>query len=42
MKTLLEKIEKETGKNYSAFESIYSVNIERRIKNILLHYFQVD
>ncbi len=36
MKTLLEKIEKETGKNYSAFESIYSVNIERRIKNIFI------
>ena len=36
MKKMLEKIEKETGKRYSAFENIYSVNSERRIKNIFI------
>ncbi len=36
MKKMLEKIEKETGKSYSAFENIYSVDSERRIKNIFI------
>lgn len=36
MKQMLEKIEKETGKKYSAFDNIYSVNSERRIKNIFI------
>ncbi|MFM6995196.1 MAG: HlyD family secretion protein [Sediminibacterium sp.] len=36
MKKMLEKIEKETGKRYSAFENIYSVDSERRIKNIFI------
>jgi hypothetical protein len=36
MKKMLEKIEQETGKKYSAFEHIYSVNSERRIKNIFI------
>lgn len=36
MKNEIEKIEKETGKKYSAFEHIYSVDSERRIKNIFI------
>ena len=36
MKKMLEKIEKETGRKYSAFENIYSVNSEQRIKNIFI------
>ncbi len=36
MKKMLEKIENETGKRYTAFEHIYSVNSERRIKNIFI------
>jgi multidrug resistance efflux pump len=34
MKKLLESIEKETGKTYSAYDSIYKVDNESRIKNI--------
>ena len=36
MKNEIEKIEKETGKKYSAFEHIYYVDSERRIKNIFI------
>mgnify|MGYP000435018261 CR=1 FL=1 len=36
MKKMLEKIEKETGNTYSAFDKIYSVDSERRIKNIFI------
>ena len=34
MKQLLDNIDEETGKKYSAYNSIYSVDIESRIKNI--------
>ncbi len=36
MKKMLEKIEKDTGKKYSAFDKVYSVDSERRIKNIFI------
>ena len=36
MNKMLEKIEKETGNKYSAFDKIYSVDSERRIKNIFI------
>jgi multidrug resistance efflux pump len=41
MKKMLENIEKETGGQYSAFDKIYSVNIEGRIKNIFIALFGV-
>ena len=34
MKQVLDNIDEETGKKYSAYNSIYSVDIESRIKNI--------
>lgn len=34
MKKLLENLEKETGKKYTAYQHIYKVDNERRIKNI--------
>ena len=34
MKKVLDNIDEETGKKYSAYNSIYSVDIESRIKNI--------
>ena len=34
MKNVLDNIDEETGKKYSAYKSIYSVDIESRIKNI--------
>jgi multidrug resistance efflux pump len=36
MKKMFEKIEKDTGKKYSAFDKVYSVDSERRIKNIFI------
>jgi len=36
MKKMFEKIEKDTGKRYSAFDKVYSVDSERRIKNIFI------
>lgn len=41
MKKMLENIEKETGGQFSAFDKIYSVNIEGRIKNIFIALFGV-
>ena len=41
MKKVLDNIEEETGKKYSAYNSIYSVDIESRIKNIFWGLFFV-
>ena len=41
MKKVLDNIDEETGKNYSAYNSIYSVDIESRIKNIFWGLFFV-
>ena len=41
MKKELDTIDKETGKKYSAYNSIYSVDIESRIKNIFWGLFFV-
>jgi len=39
MKKVLDNIDEETGKKYSAYNSIYSVDIESRIKNIFWGLF---
>ena len=41
MKKVLDNIDEETGKKYSAYNSIYSVDIESRIKNIFWGLFFV-
>jgi multidrug resistance efflux pump len=41
MKKVLDNIDEETGKKYSAYNSIYSVDIESRIKNIFWGMFFV-
>ena len=41
MKNVLDNIDEETGKKYSAYNSIYSVDIESRIKNIFWGLFFV-
>lgn len=41
MKQVLDNIDEETGKKYSAYNSIYSVDIESRIKNIFWGLFFV-
>ena len=41
MKKVLDNIDEETGKKYSAYNSIYSVDIESRIKNIFWGLFIV-
>ena len=41
MKKVLDNIDEETGKKYSAYNSIYSVDIETRIKNIFWGLFFV-
>jgi multidrug resistance efflux pump len=41
MKNVLDNIDEETGKKYSAYNSIYSVDIETRIKNIFWGLFFV-
>jgi multidrug resistance efflux pump len=41
MKKVLDNIDEETGKKYAAYNSIYSVDIESRIKNIFWGLFFV-
>ena len=41
MKKVLDNIDEETGKKYSAYNSIYSVDIESRLKNIFWGLFFV-